>query len=74
MKNRHEEMKAVLVKSQEEMKRYANRNKKETEEYKVGDKMLISTKDFPMELIKRAIKKLIEKYLMQSIKSYWKMQ
>ena len=63
MKNRHEEVKAVLVKSQEEIKRYANRNRKETEKYKVGDKMLISTKDFPMELIKRATKKLIEKYI-----------
>ena len=27
------------------------------------DKVLISTKDFPMELMKRAIKKLTEKYI-----------
>jgi len=63
MKNRHEKAKAVLIKLQEEMKRYANRNRKETEEYKVGDKMLISTKEFLMELMKRAMKKLIEKYI-----------
>ena len=63
IKDRHKEMKAALVKSQEKMKRYADRNRKEAEEYKVGDKMLISTKDFPMELIKRATKKLTEKYI-----------
>jgi len=63
MKNRHEEAKAVLVKSQEEMKKQADRNRKEAEEYKVGDKVLISTKDFLMELMKRAMKKLTEKYI-----------
>ena len=36
---------------------------KDTEEYKVGDKVLISMKDFLMELIKRVIKKLTEKYI-----------
>jgi len=63
MKNRHKEVKAVLVKSQEKMKKQADRNRKEAEEYKVGDKVLISTKDFPMELMKRVIKKLTEKYI-----------
>jgi len=42
MKERHEEAKAALVKSQEEMKRQADRNRKEAEEYRVGDKVLIS--------------------------------
>jgi len=63
MKNRHEEAKAALVKSQEEMKRQADRNRKEVEEYRVGDKVLISTKDFSVELMKRATKKLMEKYI-----------
>ena len=53
----------MLVKSQEEMKKQADRNRKKTEEYKVGDKVLISTKDFLMELMKRATKKLMEKYI-----------
>jgi len=61
MKDRHEEVKSALVKSQEEIKRQADR--KEAEEYRVGDKVLISMKDFPMELMKRAIKKLTEKYI-----------
>ena len=63
MKERHEEARAVLVKLQEEMKRQADRNRKEAEEYRVGDKVLISTKDFSKELMKRATKKLTEKFI-----------
>jgi len=63
MKEKHEKAKAVLVKSQEKMKRQADRSRKEVEEYRVGDKILISTKDFLMELMKRATKKLTEKFI-----------
>ena len=63
MKERHEEAKAALVKSQEEMKKQVDRSRKEAEEYRVGDKVLISTKDFSMELRKRATKKLTEKFI-----------
>ena len=63
MKERHEEARAALVKAQEEMKRQADRSRKEAEEYRVGDKVLISTKDFLMELMKRATKKLTEKFI-----------
>ena len=45
------------------MKKQIDRNKREAEEYRVGDRMLISMKDFSTELIKRAIKKLIKKYI-----------
>jgi len=63
MKNRHEKVTAALVKSQKEMKRQIDRNRREVEEYRVGDKVLISIKDFLMELMKRAMKKLMEKYI-----------
>jgi len=63
MKERHEEARAALVKAQEEMKRQVDRSRKETEEYRVGDKVLISTKDFSMELMKRVTKKLTEKFI-----------
>ena len=33
------------------------------EKYRVGDKVLISTKDFLMKLIKRVMKKLTEKFI-----------
>ena len=63
MKDKHEKVKIVLIKLQEEMKRQGDKNRKEVEEYRVGDKILISTKDFPIELIKRAMRKLMEKYI-----------
>jgi len=63
MKERHEEARVALVKSQKEMKKQADRNRKEAEEYRVGDKVLISTKDFLMELMKRVMKKLTEKFI-----------
>jgi len=63
MKERHEEARAALVKSQEEMKRQADKNRKEAEEYRVGNKVLISTKDFLKELMKKATKKLMEKFI-----------
>ena len=63
MKERHEEAKAALVRSQEEIKRQANRSRKEAEEYRVSNKILISTKDFLMELMKKTMKKLTEKFI-----------
>ena len=63
MKERHEEARAALVKSQEEIKRQVDRSKKEAEEYRVDDKVLISIKDFLMELMKRVMNKLTEKFI-----------
>ena len=63
IKDRHEEARSALVKAQEEMKKQANRNKKEAEKYKVGDRVLISTKHFSAELMKKAMKKLTEKVI-----------
>ena len=63
MKERHEEARATLVKSQEKIKKQVDRSRKEVEEYRVGNKVLISTKDFSMELMKRATKKLTEKFI-----------
>jgi len=63
IKDRHKEVKTVLIKLQKEIKKYVERNRKETGEYKIGDKVLISIKDFPIELMKRTTKKLIEKYI-----------
>jgi len=45
IKKMYKEMKAVLKKSQKEMKKYIDRNRKEAVEYKVEDRMLLSTKD-----------------------------
>jgi len=45
MKKIQEEAKAVLGKAQEEMKKFANKRRREEEEYRVGDLVLLSTKD-----------------------------
>jgi len=45
MRKIQEEAKAVLGKAQEEMKKYVDRKQGKGEEYRVGDLVLLSTKD-----------------------------
>ena len=45
IKKIQEETKAVLGKAQEEIKKFANRRQREEEEYRIGDLVLLSTKD-----------------------------
>ena len=61
MKKVHEEAEAALRKTQEEMKRYADRGRKETEVWKKGDRVLLSTKDLVFK--ERPTKKLTERYM-----------
>ena len=61
MKKVHEEAEVALKKTQEEMKRYANRNRKKMEKWKKGDKILLSTKDLVFK--ERPTKKLTERYV-----------
>ena len=61
MKKVHEEAKMALRKTQEEMKRYADRGRKETEVWKKGDRVLLSTKNLVFK--ERPSKKLIEWYV-----------
>ena len=61
MKKVQEEAEAALRKTQEEMKRYANRGRKETEEWKKGDRVLLSTKDLVFK--EKPTKKLTERYV-----------
>ena len=61
MKKVQEEAEAALKKTQEEMKRYADRGRKETEEWKKGDRVLLSTKDLVFR--ERLSKKLMERYV-----------
>jgi len=53
IKNIQEETKAALQKAQEDMKRYADRERGEVEEYRVGDLVLLSTKDLKYQIIGR---------------------
>ena len=61
MKKVQEEAEAALRKIQEEMKRYADRGRKETEVWKKGDRVLLSTKDLVFK--ERPSKKLMERYV-----------
>jgi len=61
MKRVHEETEAALRKIQEEMKRYADRGRKEAENWKKGDRVLLSTKDLVFK--ERPSKKLMERYV-----------
>ena len=61
MKKVHEEAEAALKKTQEEMKRYTDRSRKETEKWKKGDRVLLSTKDLVFK--ERPVRKLMERYI-----------
>ena len=61
MKKVHEEAGVVLKKTQEEMKRYADKSRKETEKWKKRDKVLLSTKNLVFK--KRPVWKLMERYI-----------
>ena len=61
MKKVHEEAEAALRKMQEEIKRYVDRGRKETEVWKKGDRVLLSTKDLVFK--ERPTKKLMKRYV-----------
>ena len=61
MKKVHEEAGAALKRTQEEMKRYADRSRKKTEDWKKGDRVLLSTKDLVFK--KRPTRKLTKRYI-----------
>jgi len=61
MKKVHKEAEAALKKTQEEMKRYVDRSRKETEKWEKGDRVLLSTKDLVFK--ERLTKKLMERYV-----------
>ena len=61
MKKVHEKVGVVLKKMQKEIKKYTDRSRKKTENWKKGDKVLLSTKDLVFK--ERLVWKLIERYI-----------
>ena len=61
MKKVHEETGAALKKAQEDMKKQANRGRKETKDWKKGDRVLLSTKDLVFK--ERPARKLVDQYI-----------
>ena len=58
-----EKAKAVLEKAQEDMKKYADRKRAEVEEYKVGDLVMLSTRDLKYQIVRRRTEKLTERFV-----------
>ena len=58
MKKVHEEAEMSLKRIQEEMKKYADHNRKEMEKWEKGDRVLLSTKDLVLK--ERPTRKLME--------------
>jgi len=63
MKEIQEEAKVVLGKVQENMKKYADRKRAEVDEYKVGDLVMLSTKDLKYQMVGRRTEKLTERFV-----------
>ena len=63
MKKVQEEAKAVLGKTQEEIKKYVDRKRAEVDEYKVGDLVMLSTKDLKYQMVGRRTEKLMERFV-----------
>ena len=58
MKKVQEEAGAVLKKTQEDIKRQADKRRKESEKWKKGDNVMLSIKDLVFK--KRLVKKLVD--------------
>jgi len=63
MKEIQEEARAVLGKAQEEMKKYVDRKRGEVDDYKVGDLVMLSTKDLKYQMVGRRTEKLMERFV-----------
>jgi len=61
MKKVHEEVGVVLKKAQEDMKKQADQERKEIENWKRGDKVMLSTKDLVFK--ERLRRKLVDQYI-----------
>ena len=61
MKKVHEEARAALKKVQKEMKKQADRERRETENWKKGDRVMLSTKDLVFK--ERPARKLVDQYV-----------
>jgi len=63
MKEIQKEAKAALGKAQADMKKYADKKRSDVEEYKVGDLVILSTKDLKYQMVGRRTEKLTERFV-----------
>ena len=63
MRSVQEEAKAALQKVQEDIKQYMDKERGEVEEYRVGNLVLLSTKDLKYQMVRRHTEKFIEHFV-----------
>jgi len=63
MKKIQEEARVALEKAQEEIRKYADRRRGKEEEYRVGNLVLLSTKDLKWQMRKRRLEKLTKQFV-----------
>jgi len=63
IKKVQKEAKVALGKIQEKIKKYADRKREEVNEYKVGDLVMLSTKDLKYQMVGRRTEKLTERFI-----------
>jgi len=63
IKEIQEEAKAALRKAQEDMRKYADKKRSDADEYKVGDLVMLSTKDLKYQMVGRRTEKLTEGFV-----------
>jgi len=63
MKEIQEEAKAALGKVQADMKKYTGKKRSDIVEYKVGDLVMLSTKDLKYQMVRRRTEKLTERFV-----------
>jgi len=56
-------VKAALGKAQEKMRKYVDKKRSDVEEYKVGDLVMLSTKDLKYQIVGRRTEKLTERFV-----------
>jgi len=63
MKKVYKETEVALRKSQEEVRKYANRKKREAKEYQVENWVLLSTKDLKYQMQEKRLEKLTKRFI-----------
>ena len=63
IKEIQKEAKTVLGKTQEKIKKYTDRKRAEVNKYKVGNLVILSTKDLKYQMVGRRTEKLIERFI-----------
>ena len=53
----------ALGRVQKEIKKYADRKREEADDYKVGDLVMLSTKDLKYQMVRRRTEKLTERFV-----------